>query len=59
MDPSWDRLIRGAPVFDGSGRRPEIEDVAMSGGRIAALGRALTYAGCGTVPEAADRELRN
>ena len=41
MDASWDRLIRGAMVFDGSGRQPEIEDVAIANGRIAARGRDL------------------
>ncbi len=41
MDASWDRLIRGAMVFDGSGRQPEIEDVAIANGRIAARGPDL------------------
>ena len=36
-----DLLIRNASVFDGSGAPPAIADVAVSGGRIAAVGPAL------------------
>jgi N-acyl-D-amino-acid deacylase len=39
---SWDILIRGGTVIDGSGRPGEIADVALSGGHIAAIGRALS-----------------
>src|SRR5215469_10890091 len=38
---SWDILIRGGTLIDGSGRPGEAGDIALSGGRIAALGRSL------------------
>jgi N-acyl-D-aspartate/D-glutamate deacylase len=38
---SCDTLIRGAYVFDGSGADPEILDVALRGGRIAAIAPSL------------------
>ncbi len=38
---TWDILIRGGTLIDGSGRPGEIADVAVRGGRIAALGRSL------------------
>jgi N-acyl-D-amino-acid deacylase len=38
---SWDILIRGGTLIDGSGRPGEVGDVALSNGRIAALGRSL------------------
>jgi len=38
---SDDIVIRGGLVIDGSGRTGEIADVAVSGGRIAAIGRSL------------------
>ncbi len=34
-------LIRNALVFDGTGQAPVIQDVAVAGGRIAAIGTAL------------------
>src|SRR5580704_17802839 len=39
---SWDLLIRGGAAINGSGRAGETADVAISGGRIAALGPALS-----------------
>src|SRR5207248_4478365 len=36
-----DILVRGGTLIDGSGRPGEIGDIAVRGGRIAALGRAL------------------
>jgi N-acyl-D-amino-acid deacylase len=39
---AWDILIRGGTVIDGSGRPGEAADVAIAGGRIAAIGPALT-----------------
>jgi N-acyl-D-amino-acid deacylase len=38
---AWDILIRGGQVVDGSGRRGEAADVAVAGGRIAAIGKSL------------------
>ncbi len=38
---SYDIVIRGGLVIDGSGRPGEIADVAVGDGRIAALGRSL------------------
>src|SRR5713226_1027489 len=38
---AWDILIRGGTAIDGSGRAGEIADVALAGGRIAAIGPAL------------------
>src|SRR5438046_7782165 len=39
---TWDILIRGGTLYDGSGRPGQIVDVAVAGGRIAALGPALS-----------------
>lgn len=40
--PAWDTLIQGAKVFDGSGLpTPDIEDIAIAEGRIAARGADL------------------
>jgi N-acyl-D-aspartate/D-glutamate deacylase len=36
--PGWDLLIRGATVIDGSGAPARVADVAVSAGRIAAVG---------------------
>src|SRR5882762_518979 len=48
---TWDILIRGGTVIDGSGRPGAIGDVAVRNGRIAALGRSLP-AGSGKVIDA-------
>ena len=37
----YDLLFRNALVFDGTGRDPTVEDVAVSDGRIAAIGSAI------------------
>src|SRR6516162_7838614 len=39
---SWDVLIRHGLIIDGSGRPGTIGDIALGGGRIAALGASLT-----------------
>jgi N-acyl-D-amino-acid deacylase len=39
---TWDILIRGGMLIDGSGRPAEKGDLAVSGGRIAALGPSLS-----------------
>ena len=41
MTQSWDLLIQGAKVFDGSGALPSIQDVAVRSGKIAARGESL------------------
>lgn len=46
-----DTLIRNATVFDGSGNEPEVLDVVLRDGRIAALGTALPCS-AGTTMEA-------
>ena len=38
---SWDLLIKGAKVFDGSGALPSIQDVAVRNGKVAARGDSL------------------
>jgi N-acyl-D-amino-acid deacylase len=39
---SWDLLVRHGLIIDGSGRPGAIGDIALAGGRIAALGASLT-----------------
>ena len=39
---SWDVLIRHGLIIDGSGRPGAVGDIALAGGRIAALGASLT-----------------
>src|SRR5690242_10210253 len=39
---TWEILIRGGTLIDGSGRPGEMGDLAVSDGRIAALGRSLS-----------------
>ena len=39
--PEYDVVIRGGTVYDGSGGRPFVADVAVSGDRIAAIGAHL------------------
>src|SRR6266404_3562327 len=46
---SYDIVIRGGLVIDGSGQPGEIADVAVHEGRIAALGRSLPAASARTV----------
>src|SRR5215471_16948803 len=41
MGVSWDLLIRRGLIIDGSGRPGVISDLAVAGGRIAALGAAV------------------
>ena len=38
MMQTWDVLIKGATLFDGSGKPPRIEDIAIANGKIAARG---------------------
>ena len=38
-DPTYDLVIRGGTIYDGSGRAPSAGDVAVAGDRIAAVGR--------------------
>jgi len=55
MAETWDLLIRGANVFDGTGAAPRRLDVAVSGERIAALGEL--EGGAGVVVDASGLAL--
>jgi len=55
-EPRWDTLIRGALVFDGTGRAPRLEDVAIADGRVVARG-ALDLSLASEVIEAEGRWL--
>ncbi len=57
MSERWDTLIRGALVFDGSGRHPQVQDVAIGGTRIAARGVDLDPARAAQVIDAHGRWL--
>ena len=46
---SYEIVIRGGLVIDGSGRPGEIADVAVEGGRIVALGRSLSTGAARTI----------
>ncbi len=54
---SWDVLIRGARVFDGTGGPAERVDVAIAGGRIAAKGHELPADNAAQVEDAAGQWL--
>ena len=47
-----DLLIRGALVFDGGGSPPGEADIAIEGGRLAAVGRDLPAGGARRIVEA-------
>ncbi len=49
---AWDILIRGGTVIDGSGGPGEAADIGVSGGRIAAIGPALSGEAARTVDAA-------
>ena len=51
----WDILIKDARVFDGLGGTPFSGDIAVAGGRIAALGPDLDTANAGKVVDAAGK----
>jgi len=57
MHDTWQLLIRNALVFDGTGRPPCREDVAVAGGRIAARGPSLDPARADSVIDASGRWL--
>ena len=48
----WDTLIRGALVFDGISALPVLEDIALSGGKIASRGKDLNPAAANEVVNA-------
>jgi N-acyl-D-aspartate/D-glutamate deacylase len=52
MHQPWDVLIRGALVFDGTGEAPRREDLAVSGGRVAARGPDLSSSNANSVVDA-------
>ena len=54
-DTTWDILITGGLVFDGHGRMPTTEDVAIADGRIVARGRDLDASLAERVVDAAGR----
>ncbi len=41
MQTEWQRLLKGATVFDGPGQRPRVEDIAIADGKIVARGENL------------------
>ena len=45
MNPTADTIIRGGTLVDGSGGEPRVADVAITGGRIVAVGKALAGQG--------------
>ncbi|HEX4895076.1 MAG TPA: amidohydrolase family protein [Solimonas sp.] len=53
----WDSLIRNALVFDGRGGAPQALDVAIAGGRIAAMAPGLDPARARTVIDATGQWL--
>lgn len=54
---TWDLLLRGATVFDGTGAPPRVVDVAVAQGRIAAIGTDLPEDEAETTVDAAGRWL--
>jgi N-acyl-D-aspartate/D-glutamate deacylase len=57
MTQTWDVLIKGATLFDGSGKPPRIEDIAIADGRIAARGSDLPEQAAREVVDAKDQWL--
>jgi len=55
MAQAWDYLIKGGLVIDGTGAQPAREDVAISGGRVAARGQDLDGASAKEVIDADGR----
>jgi N-acyl-D-aspartate/D-glutamate deacylase len=53
----WELLFTNALVFDGSGSAPVTQDVAVAGGRIAAMGSGLPAAQAGRVIDVSGRWL--
>ncbi len=53
----WDQLICGAKVFDGSGARGRVLDLAVRDGRVAALGESLPREQASRVDDADGRWL--
>jgi len=52
---SWDYLIRGAKVFDGTGKLPVREDIAIADGKIAARASELDPGKASSVIDGTDR----
>ena len=57
MTTTWDLLIKGAKLFDGSGQLPDIQDLAVRDGRIVARGENLPAGHAETVIEASGQWL--
>ena len=55
---AWDTLIKNALVFDGTGAPPQQQEIAISGGRIAARGTALPTTQAARVIAAEGKWLR-
>lgn len=51
---TWDYLIQGAKVFDGTGELPRREDIAVAGGKVAARGTDLDPKNASKVINAAE-----
>lgn len=56
-EPRWHTLFTNALVFDGSGAPPQVQDVAVADGRIAAIGPKLPSARADEVHDLAGRWL--
>ena len=57
MTSTWDLLIKGAKLFDGSGEAPVVQDVAVREGRVVARGENLPAGHAETVVEASGQWL--
>ena len=57
MQTRWEKLLTGATVFDGSGRTPRVEDIAIADGKIVARGVNLDASNAAEVLDLRDKWL--